>query len=119
VYYDLDERREEHEHEDAAIVRIEQLYPFPEHEIRSIISRYDGADEVVWCQEESENRGAFSFVRGPIGDILQESGRRLRYAGRPRTASPATGSHKEHIEELTQLLDEAFSEHEQNNEDAE
>jgi 2-oxoglutarate dehydrogenase E1 component len=119
VYYDLDQRREERGHEDAAIVRIEQLYPFPEHEIREVIARYDRAEEVVWCQEESENRGAFGFVRGPIGDILSESGRRLRYAGRPRTASPATGSHKQHTEELRHLLDEAFSETEHKTEDAE
>ena len=115
VYYDLDARRQERERDDVAIVRIEQLYPFPEHEIREIIARYDGADQVVWCQEESENRGPFSFVRGPIGDILSETGRRLTYAGRPRSASPATGSHAEHIDELKRLLDEAFAESEQNN----
>ncbi|NBF39381.1 MAG: 2-oxoglutarate dehydrogenase E1 component [Spirochaetes bacterium] len=114
VYYDLDARRQERERTDVAIVRIEQLYPFPEHDIREIISRYDDADEVVWCQEEPENRGAFSFVRGPIGDILSDTGRRLTYAGRPRSASPATGSHAQHTEELKRLLDEAFAETEQN-----
>jgi 2-oxoglutarate dehydrogenase E1 component len=114
VYYDLDARRQERERTDVAIVRIEQLYPFPEDDIREIISRYDGADEVVWCQEEPENRGAFSFVRGPIGDILSDTGRRLTYAGRPRSASPATGSHAQHTEELKRLLDEAFAETEQN-----
>ena len=114
VYYDIDARRQERERSDVAVVRIEQLYPFPEHDIREIISRYDGADQVVWCQEEPENRGPFSFVRGPIGDILAETGRRLTYAGRPRSASPATGSHAEHVDELKRLLDEAFAETEQN-----
>ncbi|MFP4566067.1 MAG: 2-oxoglutarate dehydrogenase E1 component [Spirochaetaceae bacterium] len=114
VYYDLDARRTERGRRDVAVVRVEQLYPFPEDEIRAIISRYEGAEEVVWCQEEPENRGPFSFVRGPIGDILSETGRRLTYAGRPRSASPATGSHAEHTEELKRLLDGAFAETEHN-----
>mgnify|MGYP006266302771 CR=1 FL=1 len=117
VYYDLDERRRERGRDDVAVVRIEQLYPFPEHEVREVIARYATAREVIWCQEEPENRGAFSFVRGPIGDILSESGRRLVYAGRPRSASPATGSHAQHVEELKRFLDEAFAETEDNNED--
>ncbi|MFO8064229.1 MAG: 2-oxoglutarate dehydrogenase E1 component [Spirochaetia bacterium] len=110
VYYDLLQRREEYGRNNVAIVRIEQLYPFPDHEVREVVSRYSNVDQVVWCQEEPENRGAFSFIRGPIGDMLSETGNRLQYAGRVRSASPATGSHKEHTEELRRLLDEAFGE---------
>jgi 2-oxoglutarate dehydrogenase E1 component len=121
VYYDLTERREQSEREDVAIVRIEQLYPFPVHQVRDVIDRYQSAEHVVWCQEEPENRGAFSFIRGPIGDMLGEQGLRLEYAGRPRSASPATGSHKQHTEELRRFLDTAFaqSNKDEQNEDGE
>mgnify|MGYP006271843281 CR=1 FL=1 len=108
VYYDLAERREQSGRGDIAIARVEQLYPFPKKRIRELVNKYRHTEHVVWCQEEPENRGAFSFVRGPIGDLLSESGRRLEYAGRPRSASPATGSHTQHTEELEQLLSTAF-----------
>ncbi|MFW5797495.1 MAG: 2-oxoglutarate dehydrogenase E1 component [Spirochaetota bacterium] len=119
VFYDLDEHRRQQERQDVAIVRIEQLYPFPEDELRDLLARYEAAAEVLWCQEESANRGAFEFVRGPLGEMLEARGKRLGYAGRPRSASPATGSHKQHTEELERLLAEAFGEARRSDKDEE
>ena len=108
VYYDLLERREQQGAESVALVRLEQIYPFPWDLLRQAIGRYGDKTQVIWAQEESQNRGAFGFVRGRLDEILAPSGRRVRYVGRPASASPAAGSHKEHQEELEGLLSEAI-----------
>ena len=108
VYYDLLKRRRERSVRDTAIVRLEQLYPFPEERLREVISRYAGARVFRWVQEEPENRGAFLFVRPLLEPLL--AGAALEYAGRPASASPAAGSHALHDRELETLLDDAFAE---------
>ena len=107
VYYALAEAREDSGFDDVAIVRVEQLHPFPFDELRATLARY-AATEVVWVQEEPWNMGAWSYVSDRIARILPE-GRGLRYAGRPESASPATGSYRLHEEEQAQFVREAFA----------
>ncbi|MEI6729710.1 MAG: 2-oxoglutarate dehydrogenase E1 component [Pseudomonadota bacterium] len=111
VYYDLFEEREKRGVKDVAIVRVEQYYPFPEKEISLELARYKNA-EVVWCQEEPENMGAWRFIGPKIGYILEDLGRkdlRIKYAGRPEAASPAVGYVKIHEKEQKQLVDDALN----------
>ena len=110
VYYDLLNRKEEQKDESVALIRLEQIHPFPWDELRTAIESFNTKAEVIWCQEESQNRGAFGFVRGRLNDILADSDRELRYVGRPESASPAAGSHKQHLEELESFLSEAIPE---------
>ena len=108
VYYDLRAHRAERGLEDAAaLVRIEQLYPWPEAEIAAAMARYPGAQEVVWAQEEPANMGAFTFVRERLQDVLPPAAK-LAYAGRVASASPAVGSRRLHLAELRDLLEAAF-----------
>ena len=111
VYYDLFEERANRKIDDVAIIRVEQYYPFPAKELKAELSRYPEA-EVVWCQEEPENMGAWRFIGPRIGDLLEELGRknlRIRYAGRPEAASPACGYLKIHEKEQRLLVDQALS----------
>ncbi len=110
VYYDLLDRREKQGAESVVIIRLEQIYPFPWDEIRKALEQFNRKAEVIWCQEESQNRGAFGFVRGRLNDILAPTSREVRYVGRPESASPAAGSHKQHLEELEAFLAEAIPE---------
>jgi 2-oxoglutarate dehydrogenase E1 component len=111
VYYDLvaarAERLEGREHE-MAIVRVEELYPWPEGELADILRRYASADDHVWCQEEPRNMGAWTFVRDRIREILGD-GRSLRYCGRDEAASPAVGSPRIHRQQLEAFLNDVFS----------
>ena len=92
----------------VALVRIEQLYPWPESEIAAAIERFAGADVVIWAQEEPANMGAWAFVRDRLEALLGAS-RRLTYAGRPASASPAVGSMRVHKAEQAALIGEAFA----------
>lgn len=105
IYYDLLEYREKIGVSDSTIVRIEQLYPFPMSQVIEIVSKNSHA-EIVWCQEEPENMGAFNFVK-PI--LEQISGKSIKYAGRKRAASPAVGFASLHKSELESLLQAAFN----------
>ncbi len=107
VYYDLLEMRDKEERGDVAIVRLEQFYPFPDESLRSVIEKYDNAESVVWCQEEPKNMGGWSFVRSRFDDLLGGS-RRLEFAGRAASASPATGSTQIHNAEQELLLRDAL-----------
>jgi len=110
VYYDLLEARRERKIDDVAIVRTEQYYPFPAREIKAELTRYKNA-EVVWCQEEPQNMGAWTFMGPRIGDVLDELGRnnlRIGYAGRVEAASPAAGYLKIHEREQKALVDQAL-----------
>ncbi len=107
VYYDLFELRRELPAGRVAIVRVEQLYPWPGHRLGQILHRYDHADSVVWVQEEPANMGAWTFVRNRLQDLLAPS-QKLAYAGRPVAASPAVGSRRLHLEEQARLLETAF-----------
>jgi len=109
VYYDLLAAREQRSAGNVAIARLEQVYPFPAGEMRDLIERYPSTTEFVWVQEEPRNMGAWNFVRDLIQPLLERSRRRLRYAGRLESASPATGSLKRHNEEQAAFIEEAFT----------
>ncbi len=107
VYYDLAAHRKEGGFLDTALVRLEQDYPFPAERISSLLARYGRAKDVVWAQEEPRNMGAWDFVEERVLDNLA-AGQSLRYAGRPSSSSPATGSYKKHLAEQRALLADAF-----------
>lgn len=108
VYYDLIAEREKRGDKSTAIIRLEQIYPFPNEELKTICARYTKAKVFRWVQEESRNRGAWYFVFQRFPDFVPR-GKRLEYCGRASGASPATGSHKQHTEELAAFLEAAFS----------
>ena len=111
VYYDLLQARRDEGIDDVAIVRVEQLYPWPRQGLAQQISRYPNA-EVVWCQEEPANMGAWSFVFPKLINILEELNRKQvlpAYVGRKEAASPATGLFKTHVKEQKQLVEKALS----------
>ena len=114
LYYELIKARREHKISNSAIVRIEQLYPFPQDEVQQIIKKYSGAREIVWCQEEPRNQGAWFFVKSTrnIRACLSES-HNLRYAGRNYSASPASGSLHIHREQQQALIEDALGLREQ------
>ncbi len=110
VYYDLKTAREQRGVEDVALVRLEQIAPFPNKSLMVEIAKYRDA-EVVWCQEEPQNMGAWTFVAPRIEEVLGELGsaaRRPRYVGRAAAASPATGFLVVHQREQRALVDEAL-----------
>ena len=111
VYYDLLEERRAREINDVAIVRLEQLYPFPWKGLMQQLGRYPHA-EVIWCQEEPANMGAWLFVAQRIETIVRDLNNDnmvVNYVGRRGAASPATGMHKRHIEEQKWIVDQALS----------
>ena len=108
VYYDLLAYRREQKIGDIAIVRVEQQYPFPHAEFKAEIARYAKAKEVVWCQEEPQNQGAWYRLRAYLrADILDSQ--LLAYAGRQISASPAVGYAAKHQAEQKQLVEDAFT----------
>jgi 2-oxoglutarate dehydrogenase E1 component len=109
IYYDLLAAREERKAAHVAIVRMEQIYPFSEPMVKDVLLRYPLTAEVVWAQEEPRNMGAWRFLREQIQPLLDDSGRELRYAGRSESASPATGSHKRHLQEQAEIMDEVMT----------
>jgi 2-oxoglutarate dehydrogenase E1 component len=103
VYFDLLKARRSEERRDVALVRIEQLYPFPGEEYQSALGRYPNAREIVWCQEEPQNQGAWYQIRHRLQEFV--SGRRdVLYAGRAPAAAPATGIGKIHELEQQALV---------------
>ncbi len=111
VYYDLLAARREQRIDNVAIVRLEQLYPFPNLSLPKILSQYKNA-ELVWCQEEPENMGAWTFVDRRIEKTLGQieiKAKRPRYVGRIEAASPATGLAKVHAAEQAALVNEALT----------
>ena len=107
VYYDLAKRREEKGIDDVAVLRVEQLYPFPHKAFAAELKKYPGATEVVWCQDEPQNQGAWFFVQHYIHENMA-SGQRLGYAGRAASASPAVGYAHLHQDQQKALIDAAF-----------
>ena len=111
VYFDLLKAREDAKRDDVALVRVERLYPFPAAELQAALGRYPGTAEIVWCQEEPRNMGAWRFVRERFLDgDLEAAGRAPRYAGRTASAAPAPGSLKVHLLEQDALVREALGE---------
>jgi 2-oxoglutarate dehydrogenase E1 component len=108
VYYDLAKKREERGDDDVAIIRVEQLYPFPHKAFAAEIKKYPNLVDVVWCQDEPQNQGAWFFVQHYIHENMQE-GQKLGYAGRAASASPAVGYSHLHQEQQKALVDAAFA----------
>ncbi|MEY3273137.1 MAG: 2-oxoglutarate dehydrogenase component, partial [Pseudomonadota bacterium] len=107
VAYDLIKKRDEKKAWDVAIIRVEQLYPFPHKAFAAEMKRFPNATEVVWCQDEPQNQGAWFFVQHYVHENMSE-GQKLGYAGRPASASPAVGYSHLHQEQQKALLDQAF-----------
>jgi 2-oxoglutarate dehydrogenase E1 component len=111
VYFDLAKARANSGDKRVALVRLEQLYPFPFDTLGKVFQRYRNA-EIVWCQEEPRNMGAWNFVDGQIEQVLgglDVAAKRPRFAGRAEAASPATGLFKRHVEEQAHLVAEALA----------
>ncbi len=108
VYYDLVRRRDEKGNDDVAILRVEQLYPFPHKAFSAEMKKYPNVTDVVWCQDEPQNQGAWFFVQHYIHENMLE-GQRLGYAGRAASASPAVGYAHLHQEQQKALVDAAFA----------
>ena len=107
IFYELLIARRERNIDDVAIVRVEQLYPFPAAEIRAALQGYPSAREVLWVQEEPWNMGSWHFVYHRLKPLLGES-QALGYVGRDEAASPAVGSYKLHQKEQTEVIDGAL-----------
>jgi 2-oxoglutarate dehydrogenase E1 component len=107
VYYDLVKKRADKAIDDVAIVRIEQLYPFPHKAFGAEMKRYPNATEIVWCQDEPQNQGAWFFIQHNIHENMSE-GQRLGYAGRAASASPAVGYSHLHQDQQKALIEAAF-----------
>ena len=108
VYYDLVTKRREEKIIDTAIIRIEQLYPFPDQEVAQILKHYSHAKTITWVQEEPKNQGSWYIVQEDIRALLT-SQQQLVYAGRAVMASPAVGYGSVHTEQQKQLVSDALS----------
>jgi 2-oxoglutarate dehydrogenase E1 component len=108
VYYDLLEKRREQGLENVAIIRIEQLYPYPEARIQAEILKYPNARRVVWCQEEPQNQGAWLFIAPRIYAFVLSADMKLSFAGRPASAAPACGSPYLHAAQQNELIIDAL-----------
>ncbi len=108
IFYELEAARQEHGHNDVAILRVEQLYPFPEKQLSELLSAYPATAPVVWVQEEPKNNGAWPFLRLRFGDTIA-NGRQLIDNCRAASASPATGSGTSHKLEQQRLILKAFA----------
>ena len=111
VYYDLLEKRRAEVREDIAIVRVEQLYPFPEEELAEIMAPYTSLKQVVWCQEEPMNQGAWYCSQHHMRRVISAHDKSLglAYAGREASAAPACGYASMHAEQQEKLLQDAFT----------
>ena len=108
VYYDLAKKREEKGLDDVALLRVEQLYPFPHKAFATELKKYPHATDIVWCQDEPQNQGAWFFVQHYIHENMTE-GQKLGYSGRAASASPAVGYSHLHQEQQKALVDGAFA----------
>lgn len=108
IYYDLLESRRNQKIQNISLIRIEQLYPFPLDNIEKILKNYKKLKEIIWCQEEPQNQGAWTFVKPEIEACLNDT-QSLRYVGRKAAASPAVGSSKLHVKEQQEVVLEALS----------
>ncbi len=107
VYYDLVEDAAKRGIDDVAILRVEQLYPFPRTEVSAELARYPAAHDVVWCQEEPMNQGAWYQIQHHLNAVLAPN-QRLLYAGRTRSPAPAAGHFATHVAEQSALLEQAL-----------
>lgn len=107
VYYDLVAARRERKETDTAIMRVEQLYPFPHKSLSAELKKFPKVTEVVWCQDEPQNQGPWFQIQHNILENMAD-GQKLGYAGRPASASPAVGYYAKHVEQQKQMIDAAF-----------
>jgi 2-oxoglutarate dehydrogenase E1 component len=107
VYYDLVEEAAKRKLGDVAIVRVEQLYPFPRKEVAAELAKFPAARELFWCQEEPMNQGAWYQIEHHLISVLGD-GRSLHYAGRQRSPAPAAGHLATHLVEQAALVDQAL-----------
>jgi 2-oxoglutarate dehydrogenase E1 component len=108
VYYDLAAERRERADETVAILRVEQLYPFPHKALAAELKKYPAATEIIWCQDEPQNQGAWLYAQHHLLENMAE-GQKLAYAGRPASASPAVGYFAKHAEQQKALIQAAFA----------
>ncbi len=108
VYYDLVKKREEKAADDVAILRVEQLYPFPHKAFAAELKKYPNATDIVWCQDEPQNQGAWFFIQHNIHENM-DAGQKLGYAGRAASASPAVGYAHLHQDQQKALTEAAFA----------
>lgn len=108
VYYDLLDARRKNEQTDVAIIRIEQLYPFPQEEVAAILADYQHVNDFVWCQEEPQNQGAWYCSQHHFWAAIP-AGANLRYAGRAASASPAVGYTSVHLQQQKALVEDALT----------
>ena len=112
LYYDLAAHREETGNKDVALVRVEQLYPYPKHLLKPLLQKAKKAQDVIWAQEEPQNMGSWHYISHPMRDTMNQAGLDklpLNYVGRNFRASPATGSAKNHKEEQQAIVDAVFT----------
>jgi 2-oxoglutarate dehydrogenase E1 component len=110
VYYDLEDERAKRNLENVYLLRIEQLYPFPLKSLTALLGRFKSAD-VVWCQEEPRNMGAWTYVEPLLELALSKAGSkvsRAQYAGRPASAATATGQKSKHLSQFAAFMEQAF-----------
>ena len=107
VYYDLLEARRAQDLHDVAIIRLEQLYPFPVSEYGQMLAGYPHVNEIVWCQEEPQNQGAWYQIRHRLQDPLNNQ-HQLLYAGRAGAAAPASGIFQLHVQQQQALVEAAL-----------
>jgi 2-oxoglutarate dehydrogenase E1 component len=108
LYYALHQARLDARHPNVAVVRLEQLYPFPEAELRAILARYPNARDVRWVQEEPANMGAWRAIRHRLEAVLPDGGT-LRLVARKAAPTPASGWYSMHVEQERVLLERAFA----------
>ncbi|MAH79539.1 MAG: 2-oxoglutarate dehydrogenase E1 component [Gammaproteobacteria bacterium] len=110
VYYDLVNKRDKEKHDDIAIIRIEQLYPFPYDDLEEILTKYQNVEEYIWCQEEPSNQGAWFSHRHRIQRVLDRlgDGKEANLISRPPAAAPAVGLMKLHLQQQKDLINEAI-----------
>ena len=111
IYYDLYNKRQEEGITDIAVVRIEQLYPFPSDDLQQELEKYPNLEELVWCQDEPQNQGAWYSSQHHMRRVLQavKPVAELNYAGREASASPAAGYMALHLAQQEQLINDALA----------
>jgi 2-oxoglutarate dehydrogenase E1 component len=107
-YYDLIESEHRAQHPDVAIIRVEQLYPFPKDILQGIIERYPNLQEIIWAQEEPKNMGGWDFMHWRLSRLMNHR-LPVHYVGRRRSASPAEGSKTAYSKNQSMIIDYAFN----------
>ena len=111
IFYDIKKERDARNIEDIALLRLEQLYPFPYHELRDMLQEYSHVSEFIWCQEEPKNQGAWFSQRHRLERVLELSGinHKFELISRPPASAPAVGLMKLHLQQQKELVDNVLS----------